>query len=119
MAIEIKAYLCEHCKKKVLRSKSGIKYHEDRCYWNPETKSCMTCENYLQGGHYHNRCYYQHMNNISNEDADSQYDVHIERHQHHCDLYKYDGLTLEERNKNTAIGDANAQSDWDEYYSNM
>jgi len=41
--IEIKAYQCEHCFRKVLSSKSGIKAHEKKCFLNEETKSCATC----------------------------------------------------------------------------
>lgn len=39
---EIKAYECDHCciyKK----TKHTIKKHEERCFSNPETRSCATC----------------------------------------------------------------------------
>jgi hypothetical protein len=46
--IEIKAYKCEHCMKKVYQSKSSANKHEKQCWWNTEVKACMTCVNYMQ-----------------------------------------------------------------------
>lgn len=45
--IEIKAYKCEHCLKKVYQSKSSAVKHEKQCWWNEEVKACMTCANYI------------------------------------------------------------------------
>ena len=42
--IEIKAYQCEFCYKKVLKTRSGMLAHEKKCFWNPAIKACMTCE---------------------------------------------------------------------------
>lgn len=42
---EVKAYHCSYCKKYGL-SKAWIKKHEQKCFFNPETRSCVTCENY-------------------------------------------------------------------------
>jgi len=42
---EVKAYHCSYCKKYGL-SKAWIKKHEQKCFLNPETRSCATCENY-------------------------------------------------------------------------
>ena len=44
---EIKAYRCSYCKKYGL-SKSNIKKHEEGCFRNPLTRSCVTCANYAQ-----------------------------------------------------------------------
>jgi len=41
---EIKAFKCDFCKK-ILRSKSGMYLHENKCFYNPDSKSCVTCEN--------------------------------------------------------------------------
>lgn len=55
---EVVAYKCEHCRK-VSENKAYIKYHEKKCYYNPETKSCATCRYLIFGykenpetGHY-------------------------------------------------------------------
>lgn len=40
----IKAYQCDFCNK-ILKSRSGMKSHEDRCFSNPTTKSYITCGN--------------------------------------------------------------------------
>ena len=45
--IETIMYKCEHCMK-VYKHKSSAKSHEKKCYWNTETKSCMTCRRYIQ-----------------------------------------------------------------------
>jgi len=41
---EVKAYQCEFCLKKILKTKTAMTAHEKKCFWNPETKACMTCE---------------------------------------------------------------------------
>jgi predicted AAA+ superfamily ATPase len=55
MAIERKAYICEHCnihrptRKKVYLTKSKAEKHERICYYNTDRKTCWTCmyNNYL------------------------------------------------------------------------
>jgi len=42
---EIKAYQCDHCVK-YLKTKHLIKKHEARCFYNPATKSCITCDHF-------------------------------------------------------------------------
>jgi len=42
---KITAYKCDNCKK-VTVTKQGMKKHEAKCFWNPDTKSCMTCDNF-------------------------------------------------------------------------
>jgi len=119
MPKKIEVYECEYCKKKVLRTKSGMKQHEKKCFWNPETKSCMTCENFLNGGHYPTRCYYKIMNIVS-EYSDSKHYENIKKLQTKCKLYKPDGLTIEERKQLVNELNSEAQSDWDEFnYSRM
>lgn len=44
---KITAYKCDHCKKHLI-SKQGMKKHESRCFRNPETKSCITCDHFNQ-----------------------------------------------------------------------
>jgi len=36
-------YQCEHCHKKRLFSKGAMENHEEKCWWNLENKSCVTC----------------------------------------------------------------------------
>ena len=45
--MEITMFLCEYCKKKRYIHKCSAKRHEKECYWNPNYKACMTCQNYL------------------------------------------------------------------------
>lgn len=40
---KITAFACDFCKK-LYRTKSGGKRHEDRCFFNPATHSCVTCK---------------------------------------------------------------------------
>jgi hypothetical protein len=44
---EVKAYHCSFCKK-YSTAKSVIKTHEKKCFWNPETKSCASCVNFVE-----------------------------------------------------------------------
>lgn len=39
----ITVFECDYCKK-LYRSKSGILKHEKRCFHNPVTKSCISCQ---------------------------------------------------------------------------
>lgn len=43
-------YECEHCYKKRLLSKYQMKEHEEKCFYNPTTKSCITCESFNNWG---------------------------------------------------------------------
>lgn len=40
---EVKRYQCDHCNK-VLAKKSAMVKHETICFFNPESRSCVTCE---------------------------------------------------------------------------
>lgn len=42
---EIKAYHCSYCRKYGM-AKAWIKKHEEKCFHNPITRSCMTCANF-------------------------------------------------------------------------
>jgi len=42
---KIKAHKCEYCGK-ILESYSGMWKHEKRCFWNPESKSCIVCKSF-------------------------------------------------------------------------
>jgi hypothetical protein len=42
---EITAYECEHCGK-YLKTKKSIKAHEPICFNNPQSRSCITCNNF-------------------------------------------------------------------------
>lgn len=44
---EVTVYECEYCNKRKYAYKSSAKKHENKCYWNPKTKSCMTCKHYI------------------------------------------------------------------------
>jgi hypothetical protein len=42
---EVKAYRCSHCSK-LHGQKGNCKRHEVKCFHNPETKSCASCEHH-------------------------------------------------------------------------
>ena len=46
--IEITAYKCEHCEKKILKSKSGMYKHEASCFANPQMRACRSCEHFMR-----------------------------------------------------------------------
>ena len=41
---KVTAYKCEFCEK-LLNSYSGMHKHEKKCFYNPASKSCITCKN--------------------------------------------------------------------------
>lgn len=52
MAKEIKAWLCDFCTKKYYRVKGSSVRHERHCFFNPVTKACASCKNFVRGqGH--------------------------------------------------------------------
>lgn len=42
---EITAYECEYGCGKFLKTKSGMRRHEKKCFWNPANKACASCGN--------------------------------------------------------------------------
>lgn len=47
MPIKVIAYSCEYkCGYKVQTKKSRVVEHEERCYYNPANKSCVTCKHF-------------------------------------------------------------------------
>lgn len=42
---EVKAYQCDFCKRKIVKTKKSIIYHEQNCFRNPARKACVTCVN--------------------------------------------------------------------------
>jgi hypothetical protein len=56
MPIPVTRYKCEYCQKKVYASKYRTLEHEKRCYYNPQTKSCGTCDNVGFDGGYIMSC---------------------------------------------------------------
>ena len=42
--LEIKAYKCEYCNKKIYQNKSSCIRHEKKCFANPKMKACRSCE---------------------------------------------------------------------------
>ncbi len=50
---KVEAFGCGHCTKIYAIKKVAIA-HEKRCYFNPETKSCVTCGNLV--GSYDHHC---------------------------------------------------------------
>ncbi len=47
---EIKAYHCDYCRKYSI-SKQYIKKHEANCFYNPETRSCASCNHLKEEKH--------------------------------------------------------------------
>ena len=45
MAMKIKVYQCEHCKKFYKKTKTIVLKHEYDCYFNPKNKACASCLN--------------------------------------------------------------------------
>lgn len=45
MPEQIIRYRCIHCLKKAYASKYDAIKHERRCFFNPDSRSCVTCEN--------------------------------------------------------------------------
>lgn len=43
---EITAYQCDHCPK-YYKHKHNAKRHEKECFHNPETRSCASCEHFI------------------------------------------------------------------------
>ena len=44
MPVKIEAYLCEHCRKVIRKTKRGIINHEkNRCFANPARRTCRNC----------------------------------------------------------------------------
>ena len=113
MPLEQIRFLCEYCNKKHYLRKSSCVRHEKECFWNPKTKSCMTCINYIGGGHHIHQCDIKHMNT-----DESEYERKIKKLQYNCHFYKHDGLTIEERKKQNDILDSDAQYDHDCYNAN-
>jgi hypothetical protein len=46
--IEIKAYKCEFCNKKIYQAKSSAVRHEKQCYANPIMKACRSCDHLIK-----------------------------------------------------------------------
>lgn len=42
--ITLTVYQCEHCNKKLYKNKKSCQTHEVKCFYNPKTKSCITCD---------------------------------------------------------------------------
>lgn len=51
--IVIEAYECFYCGK-VFKQKSSCKKHEDKCFFNPVTRSCAGCNNSILTDHMRN-----------------------------------------------------------------
>ena len=45
MPKQVTRFQCDHCKKKTYASKYAAITHEKQCFFNPEVKSCITCNN--------------------------------------------------------------------------
>jgi hypothetical protein len=44
MPFEIKRYACSFCKRFVRASKERVELHEPTCFYNPDRRSCRTCQ---------------------------------------------------------------------------
>lgn len=56
MPIPTIRYKCEYCQKKVYASKYRTLEHERKCFYNPRTKSCGTCDKVGFDGDYVMSC---------------------------------------------------------------
>jgi hypothetical protein len=65
---EIKKYQCEFCNKSYSSKRVAENHESNKCFFNPDTKSCVTCEfllavsvdqNYLEGGEDRCNTYYE------------------------------------------------------------
>ena len=59
--IERKAYICEYCAsmkrpQRPYLDKAPVIWHEKRCFYNPENKTCFTCK-HNNGEHKNNLVY--------------------------------------------------------------
>lgn len=53
MPLKRTAWACQYgCRHRLVSGYEGMRRHEARCFHNPETKSCATCEHYLPGEAY-------------------------------------------------------------------
>ena len=43
---EIKAYHCDYCVK-YYKHKSSAQRHEKKCFYNPNNKACLSCEDFI------------------------------------------------------------------------
>ena len=67
---EIKAYQCDYCTFN-MKTKASVINHENKCFYNPKTKSCATCKhNVLDYETYYNR---DHGGNPGSTDFDIKY----------------------------------------------
>jgi len=44
MPVKRIVWRCSYCNKHVRAKKSAVTWHEERCFKNPESRSCITCE---------------------------------------------------------------------------
>ena len=42
---KVRAFQCEHCRRKVMMNKAHLAAHEKKCFYNPQRKACQTCGN--------------------------------------------------------------------------
>lgn len=50
MPLKRTAWACQFgCRNRLLSSRTGMEAHERRCFWNPATRSCATCEHFFPG----------------------------------------------------------------------
>lgn len=73
--IERTIYECEHCHKRRLINKYQMIKHEEKCYYNPNNKSCVICDNF---------------NCEIGEDrgCEVHYDIHLKL-RHGCPLWRH------------------------------
>ena len=89
---KIQVFECDYCKK-ILRSRSGMKKHEEKCFYNEETKSCILCKHLSLQSFVDGRILTPHEENLLSGKIDGTY--HIETGYEEADFnvlnekYKY------------------------------
>ncbi len=79
---EIKAYQCDYCNK-YYKHKSSAKRHEKICFYNPENRACITCDNFKTDYDVrYNYCDYDEKSFDTNEEWSKSFQNHCEHWKH-------------------------------------
>lgn len=89
---KINAFKCDFCSK-ILQTRSGMHKHENKCFQNPSTESCITCNFLCTELFINGRILTTHEQNILEYKIDGTYHLVTEYEEaHHYELndeYKY------------------------------
>jgi len=100
---KITVFECEFCNRTNKR-KGRMKEHEDKCFKNPESKSCITCKNMVLSGFIQNRRLTHHEEQIMmfkiegtfkeiKGDMECDYNELLPEYQY-LDMIEYDNLCV-------------------------